>query len=153
MDVSGTIRFFVNSLLHWRFPQKMISPQTFCDAVFPLQNCELFDTISKAYCSCLASSKCNSVTSEFCVHRPSTIGTLPCIDHRPSELYCASTIDHPNSTVHRPSRFKKRASDIELPSSVLLWTSADGPKMEPRSKCWTSGCTYFVMKKHNFGFI
>ena len=40
---------------------------------------------------------------KFCVQRPSTIGTLPCIDHRPSELYCASTIDHPNSTVHRPS--------------------------------------------------
>ena len=32
------------------FPQKMISPQTFCAALFPLQNCELFDTISIAYC-------------------------------------------------------------------------------------------------------
>ena len=86
------------------------------------------------------------------------IESFVCNDLRPSELYRASTIDHPNSTVHRPStirtlpcidhrpsRFKKRASDIELPSSVLLWTSADGPKMEPRSKSWTS---VFMMQKH-----
>ena len=95
--------------LFWQIikPQKMISPQTFCVAFFPLQNCEFFDTISKAYCSCLASSKCNSVTSEFCVQRPSTIGTLPCIDHRPSELYRASTIDHRVSkNVHRTSNFQ-----------------------------------------------
>ena len=93
------------------------------------------------------------------------IESFVCNDLRPSELYRASTIDHPNSTVHRPStirtlpcidhrpsRFKKRASDIELPSSVLLWTSADGPKMEPRSKSWTSD-TYTSMQTSEGGAL
>ena len=111
------------------------------------------DNVEKLKVAC-----CKKLTSRT-MRKTQEVGieSFVCNDLRPSELYRASTIDHPNSTVHRPStirtlpcidhrpsRFKKRASDIELPSSVLLWTSADGPKMEPRSKCWTSAATYRI---------